>query len=99
MKAMKREKRKTIQSIALARRKNAANGGSRVGIRTLRIAKKKSPIEALKGGEENQPVKAQARDLREGKQEGAIKANKESNRLLAKVKRKKKRSCASCWGN
>ena len=97
MKAINKKRRQTIQSIALARQNNKAGKGKERGVRVLRKTSKKSPIQALKSDEKAHVLEAQSRDLEDGnvKEE----SSKEKNRLLSKVKRRKRRSCASCWGN
>lgn len=96
MKAIEKKRRRTIQEITIARRKNAAGMGKERGIRVLKKSKKskkESTIAAIKDSQA--PDESGARSISESEQ-----PTKESkNRLLATVKRRKKRSCASCWGN
>lgn len=90
MKAINKKKRATIQSIALARRKNSLGGAKTVGIRVLKKAQSKSPIEALKADDDGEATRSITPN-----EESKTKPKK--NKLLSQLK-KRNRSCSSCWG-
>ena len=90
MRAIDKKRRRTIQEIATARRKNAAGMGKPTGLRVLKRSSKKSQIEAIKADQEGT-------ELPETATVSSDKPKPKKNKLLSQVKRKK-RSCSSCWG-